>query len=311
MSFASLNRMDSDLRSEESRSNVGSVSDRWSVTDRSTRLARMKEKKEEIQRKVDQMKGTNRQRKESEDDPINRQSSPPIAAVATVALGTLNSFGAASSGGDLSNKSADQLVDLSMKMEKMGSEISAQQKQLTELVMTVQQAASQKGLEECKMRMEDQHKVHLEEMHRLQQSFANDSECQGLRVQLDASKQREQSLETQQVLLERSWSDEKQNLEKQVAQLRSRETALVQQLQQAIVEVPPTPSPDKTETAERKIRISIPKIPRPRIFLGLAGFVGLVLAMTAHFKWRHAATPQKHRGLSGPLGRAKRAHLRG
>lgn len=319
---------DSDKFSEESQSRKGSVaasdlrSDRWSVTDRSSRLAKLKEKQREIQKQVDQRKG--RPEKESEgqggqggqgDDmthiaslELSRQSSPPLGSASKLQ---------SPSGGDLSIRSddqLDQLVDLSMKIEKMGSEISAQQKQLQDLMMTAAAAASQKGLEECMMRMEDQHKIHLDEMHRLQQSFANDSECQGLRVQLDASKQREQSLETQQILLERAWNDEKESLEKQLSQLRSRETTLLQQLQKAIVEVPATPaSEEKSEPKSLKYlkwkRVQF----RPRIFLGIAGFVGLVAAMTAYFKWRHHAAPHKPpRGLRGPLGRVRlAAHLRG
>ena len=54
---------DSDKFSEESQSRKGSVaasdlrSDRWSVTDRSSRLAKLKEKQREIQKQVDQRKG--------------------------------------------------------------------------------------------------------------------------------------------------------------------------------------------------------------------------------------------------------------
>lgn len=316
---------DSDKFSEESQSRKGSVaasdlrSDRWSVTDRSSRLAKLKEKQREIQKQVDQRKGRP-ESKESEgqggqgDDmthmpslELSRQNSPP--------QGLAGSQSQNLSGGDLSIRSDDQLVEMSMKIEKMGSEISAQQKQLQDLMMTAAAAASQKGLEECMMRMEDQHKIHLDEMHRLQQSFANDSECQGLRVQLDASKQREQSLETQQILLERAWADEKDGLEKQLSQLRSREATLLQQLQQAIVEVPATPVEAKSEPKPFKYKyFKWKRVPfRPRIFLGVAGFVGLVAAMTAHFKWRHHAAPHKPpKGLTGLLGRVKRAaHLRG
>lgn len=323
---------DSDKFSEESQSRKGSVaasdlrSDRWSVTDRSSRLAKLKEKQREIQKQVDQRKGRPEKESEGQGGPflgqggqgddmthiasleLSRQSSPPLGSASKLQ---------SPSGGDLSIRSddqLDQLVDLSMKIEKMGSEISAQQKQLQDLMMTAAAAASQKGLEECMMRMEDQHKIHLDEMHRLQQSFANDSECQGLRVQLDASKQREQSLETQQILLERAWNDEKESLEKQLSQLRSRETTLLQQLQKAIVEVPATPaSEEKSEPKSLKYlkwkRVQF----RPRIFLGIAAFVGLVAAMTAHFKWRHHAAPHKPpRGLRGPLGRVRlAAHLRG
>lgn len=314
---------DSDKFSEESQSRKGSVaasdlrSDRWSVTDRSSRLAKLKEKQREIQKQVDQRKGRP-ESKESEGQAqgdemthmasleLSRQSSPPLGLSAA----TLQN----PSGGDLSIRSDDQLVDMSMKIEKMGSEISAQQKQLQDLMMTAAAAASQKGLEECMMRMEDQHKIHLDEMHRLQQSFANDSECQGLRVQLDASKQREQSLETQQILLERAWNDEKESFEKQISQLRSREATLLQQLQQAIVEVPATPASEEKSAPKSLKYLKWKRVKfRPRIFLGIAGFVGLVAAMTAHFKWRHHVAPHKPpRGLRGLLGRVKlAAHLRG
>ena len=64
-------------------------------------------------------------------------------------------------------------------------------------------------------------------MQRLQKGFANENECQGLRLELDASKKREKALESQQapvkvatfwmlqVVQERRWNEEKADLEKE------------------------------------------------------------------------------------------------
>jgi len=278
---------------------MGSVaeSDRWKVTDRTSRLARFKEKQMEVLQAVKQRQGRERQESQGADSivsDISRQCSPAISA------GQLKSTNLT----ETSKLSSSQLAEMSSKMDSMGFELGSQQRQLQELANTAAAAASQKSLEECIMRMEEQHQIHLEEMHRLQQSFANDSELLGLRVELDASKKREQSLEAQQVLLERTWADEKVTLEKELARLRAREASLVQQLQRAIVEVP-TPV-EKSAPAKPRC----PTFRAPRGFWSLAvGIAGFILAsMTVHF--RRKSTPDP--GIrTRPFGWAKRSmHLR-
>lgn len=303
MSFQSfrMERGDSDRWSEDSHSVMGSVaeSDRWKVTDRTSRLARFKEKQMEVLQAVKQRQGRERQESqgaESMVSDISRQCSPAVSA------GQLKSTNLT----ETSKLSSSQLAEMSSKMDSMGFELGSQQRQLQELANTAAAAASQKSLEECIMRMEEQHQIHLEEMHRLQQSFANDSELLGLRVELDASKKREQSLETQQVLLERTWADEKVTLEKELARLRAREATLVQQLQRAIVEVP---SPVEKSAP---VKPRCPTFRAPRGFWSLAvGIAGFILAsMTVHFKWRKS-TPDPRSIRTRPFGWAKHSmHLR-
>eukprot|EP00438_Fugacium_kawagutii_P010908 Skav211519 [mRNA] locus=scaffold352:247468:248385:+ [translate_table: standard] len=304
MSFVSFrDRGDSDRYSEKSGSAIGSTvttSDRWNVTDRASRLALFKEKKEEILRGVGSRKGRPKSENLVEDSlpsevEVLRQCSLPVSLAAPKPPSP--------SGADLSNVSSKQLIDLAVKVEHMSAELAAQQKQLQELTKTAAAAASQKSLEECMARMEDQHRVHLEEMHHLQQAFANESECQGLQLQLDASKQRERSLEQQQIILQKGWDEEKADLEKQLTKLRMSEATLLQQLQQAIVEVPAPPVHKSEPPTFSRLQCR-----PPRRVLGLAvGLIGLVLAMTAHFKWHHTAAPHKPHRLIGPLGRVKRA----
>lgn len=177
------------------------------------------------------------------------------------------------------------------------------------------------GMEICKRR----HAVRR--MQRLQKSFANENECQGLRLELDASKKREKALESQQapvkvpfsislpqVVQERVWNEERADLEKElgctgdhcsiasfacfcacslmllhqeVARLRAREASLVQQLQQAIVEVPPSPleASSLPQCLPFLFRLSLNRgIPpvrkrKPRFSLALAmASLGLILA---------------------------------
>ena len=250
----------------------------------------------EVLQAVKQRQGRERQESqgaESMVSDISRQYSPAISAGQSGQLKSSNLT-------ETSKLSSSQLAEMSSKMDSMGFELGSQQRQLQELANTAAAAASQKSLEECIMRMEEQHQIHLEEMHLLQQSFANDSELLGLRVELDASKKREQSLEAQQVLLERTWADEKVTLEKELARLRAREATLVQQLQQAIVEVP-SPVQKSAPVKQR-----CPTFRAPRGFWSLAaGIAGFILAsMTVHFKWRKS-TPDPRSVRTRPFGWAK------
>ncbi|CAK9002201.1 unnamed protein product [Durusdinium trenchii] len=185
---------------------------------------------------------------------------------------------------------AQEFQALQSKMAIYGTQLSEQDRQLQQLTKT---AATQKSLEQFMLKMDAQHKAHVEEMHRLQKSFANESECQGLRMELDASKKSQRSLEGQQAIQERSWEEERAKFEKEVARLQAREASLVQQLQQAIVEVPITQMTEPVE-AERSLRSFLPPPPRkpPFLTLGVAAVGGLLLAsLAAHFKWHKAPEP--------------------
>ena len=90
---------------------------------------------------------------------------------------------------------------------------------------------------------------------------------------------------------------ERANLEKEVARLRAREAGLVQQLQQAIVDVPVTvPAVAEVEVKSvRSLRSFLPSSPRKPSYLTLAvaALGGLLLAsVAAHFKWHKTPMPQ-------------------
>ena len=99
---------------------------------------------------------------------------------------------------------AQEFQALQSKLAIYGTQLVDQDRQLQQLAKT---NASQKSLEQFMLKMEAQHKTHVEEMHRLQKSFANESECQGLRVELDASKKSQRSMEAQQVIDQKSWDE--------------------------------------------------------------------------------------------------------
>ncbi|CAK9114351.1 unnamed protein product [Durusdinium trenchii] len=160
-----------------------------------------------------------------------------------------------------------------------GSQLSEQDTQLKELAKP---AASQKTLEQFMMQMEakqqEAHAEHVKEMQKLQKSFATEMDCQGLRVELDASKNRQLSIEAQQVIRERSWEEESISMSRNMF----REASLAQQLQQAIVDV------EVPVDFEEMSFLPPPPPPRvwPRILLALV-LVGL-LALVAHFGWHRS-----------------------
>lgn len=191
-----------------------------------------------------------------------------------------------------------QLEEMMEEMMSLSTQLGDQKKQIDLLSSTTASIASEKSLKDFMTRMEEQHKEHVDEMLHLQQSFPTESDCQGLRVALNASKSRQQSLEEQQVLLERSWAEEKAVLEKELARLRSRETTLMLQLKQTNSESPP---PKIEESAQPRCRAmaqmlsqGLPPTPlrKPRILLGIAALAALFLAGVVAGFGRHRSTPE-------------------
>eukprot|EP00435_Cladocopium_sp_Y103_P031657 s156_g8.t1 len=299
-------RAASDSCSEKSFGTMASpesIQLKTSTTDRRFKIAgmnaRMVEAKTKVLQKMKQKQGQDSQGGESDDAnrntpevPLSGRSAASSMAMSTLPLSQRGP--AAISLEDVHSKvQSRQLEEMMEEMMTLSNQLGDQKKQIDLLGSTTASIASQKSLEDFMARMEEQHKEHVEEMLHLQESFPTESECQGLRVELNASKSRQQSLEQQQVLLERSWAEEKAALEKELSRLRSRETTLMQQLKQAIAETPPP-----------KIEESLPPTPprKPRILLGIAALAGLFLAGVVAGLGRHRSTPEPHHKGIGFLG---------
>lgn len=273
------------------------------ATDRRFKIAGMNARMVEAKTKVLQKMKQRQDSQGGESDDANRLT-PEVplsgrSAASSMAMSTLPASQRGPSTATItledvhSKVQSRQLEEMMEEMMTLSNQLGDQKKQIDLLSSTTASIASQKSLEDFMARMEEQHKEHVEEMLHLQKSFPTESECQGLRIELNASKSRQQSLEEQQVLLERSWAEEKAALEKELARLRSRETTLMQQLKQAIAESPPP-----------KIEESLPPTPprKPRILLGIAALAGLFLAGVVAGFGRHRSTPEPHHKGIGFLG---------
>ena len=289
----------SDMCSEESFGTMASPES--SRLGRASKLARFKDRQLQVLQALSLKQRQQSAENDSESE-INRQHTPDVPLSGRSATQSSLAPSPRTQKGpnldDIEDKvQSRQLAEMLSEMTTLSTQLSDQKKHIEQLASTTAAVASQKSLNEFMQRMDEQHKTHVAEMHHLQRSFPTESECEGLRVELNASKKRQHSLEQQQVLLERSWAEEKATLEKEVTRLRARESNLVQQMQQVIVEAPET------------VEVSPPYQRRkPGLLLGL-GLVGLFLAgMVAH--WWHRPSPEAFHKETG-LGQLKGIHLRG
>jgi len=81
----------------------------------------------------------------------------------------------------------------------------------------------------------------MQEVSALQTGLSDEAVCAGLRIELEASRSRQASMEAERKSREKTFLEDRARLQKEVEKLQDRESNLVEQLQQAIVTLPQTP----------------------------------------------------------------------
>lgn len=132
-------------------------------------------------------------------------------------------------------------------------------------------------LKDLAAEVESHHQAHLQELRDLKASLATQAECDGLKLELQASRRIQENM----AVKEKSWEAERNHLREQLAKLDERERELIKQLQEDIVTMPPElPAADlplKESQVLRMGRLGGRAMPLSLAALAVVFVVGMVL----------------------------------
>eukprot|EP00930_Biecheleria_cincta_P032607 TRINITY_DN22612_c0_g1_i1.p1 TRINITY_DN22612_c0_g1~~TRINITY_DN22612_c0_g1_i1.p1 ORF type:complete len:846 (-),score=219.24 TRINITY_DN22612_c0_g1_i1:110-2647(-) len=148
--------------------------------------------------------------------------------------------------------------------------------------------------------MASHHQTHLQELRDMKASLASQAECDGLKLELQASRNIQANMDSK----EKHWEAERTCLREQVGRLEERERELVKQLQEAMVTMPletPAADPSLKESQARMGRLGGRAMPLSLAALAVVFVVGMVL--------RAAFSGDKRQALRRSPGRAFLGHF--
>lgn len=146
------------------------------------------------------------------------------------------------------------------------------------------------------------HQIHLKELQDMKAGLALQAECDGLKLELQASRNIQTNMDSN----EKNWEVERKCFREQVERLEEREMVLVKQLQDAMVTMPPeTPAADPAlkESQVRMVRLGGRAVPLSLAALAAVLFVGMLLRAAVSGKSGDKRQPFRRNSGRAFLGR--------